>query len=162
MTSDQAREIAEDLYEDRRDKLGYPEFAHIQAVALGAYQLVGKELKEDAEVVGWLHDAVEDGLLSLRELYHDLTGVQFEALLMITRDGRQTYMNYVRMLRDYPGAVGEILRAVKKADLFHNVKRPCPPEMQGMREPGGRYYRALDILGVNADQILEEALEGGH
>lgn len=151
MKPDQAREIVEDLYEDRRDKLGFPEFVHIEAVARGAARAadaapVDDAVVDDAAVVGWLHDAVEDGLLSFRELYHDLTGVQFEALLMITRDGRLTYMNYIRMLRDYPGVVGEIVRAVKLADLEHNISRPCPEHMQGMREPGGRYDRALKCL----------------
>lgn len=150
MKPEQAREIIEDLYEDRRDKLGFPEFEHVKMVAVGAReQLRGtgwEDLSNDAEVVGWLHDSIEDGLLSFRELWADLTGVQFEALLMITRDGRQTYMNYIRMIKGYPGNVGAIIRAVKLADLEHNTSRPCPPEMQGMKEPGGRYHRAKEIL----------------
>lgn len=153
MRPDQAREIIEDLYEDRRDKLGYPEFEHIKAVAEGARRaaeacgLDGLVVSpDDAEVIGWLHDAVEDGLLSFRELWPDLTGIQFEALLIITRDGKLTYMNYIRMIKAYPGEVGDIVRYVKLADLDHNTTRPTPPEMQGMREPGGRYDRAIKIL----------------
>lgn len=152
MRPEQAEEIVRDAYEDRRDKLGYDEILHVEAVVAGLDKyLVGHpfdSLREDAEVVAWLHDTVEDGLISLRELYHDLTGIQFEALLMITRDNRQTYMNYIRMIRDYPGDVGEILRAVKNADLDHNISRPCPEHMQGMREPGGRYFRAKSELNV--------------
>lgn len=148
MTPEQAQEIARDVYEDRRDKLGYDEIKHIEAVVQGTIVFPGQvnKLQPDAEVVAWLHDTVEDHLLSLRELYADLSPMQFEALLMISRDGRQTYMNYIRMIRDYPGQVGEILRAVKIADLEHNMARPCPEHMTGMREPGGRYHRALRVL----------------
>lgn len=139
LTSEQAQKIAEAAHADRRDKLGYEEIDHIRRVADGVSDM--------AKPIAWVHDAVEDGLLSFRQLYSMMHPVQFEALLLVTRDGKQTYMDYVRSIRDAPGISGDIAREIKIVDLSDNVSRPCPPEMMGMREPDGRYGRALAIFG---------------
>ncbi len=140
LTPERARELAVKVYEDRRDKRGYEEFSHAEAVANG--------VPKWAQAVAWMHDTVEDGLLSFKQMYREMSREQFEALLLLTREKGmgQTYMQYIGEIALAPGTAGEIARAVKLADLKHNMSRPCPPEMTGMREEGGRYHRALAIL----------------
>ena len=142
MTEERARELAEDAYEDRRDKLGYQEIEHVTAVAEAVPS------GDTCRAVAWLHDAVEDGLLSFRQMYEEMSSDQFQALLLVTREPGLglTYMNYIRTIADAPGLAGEVARVVKIADLEHNMRRPCPPEMEGMRRPGGRYDRAIKIM----------------
>lgn len=135
---DAARVWVEPLYEDRRDKLGFQEWEHIQAVA--------NAVTENCRAVAYLHDTVEDGLLTFREVYNRTHVVQFEAILLLTRDGKGTYMDYIRRLRDASGYVGHMVREIKNADLNHNMTRPSPEDMTGMRLPGGRYDRAQKVL----------------
>jgi hypothetical protein len=142
-----AQELIEPVYEDRRDKMGYQEIEHVQRVA--AYV--------DASVrpIALLHDVVEDGLYTFRQLY-PLMGInQFETLLLITRDGTLTYQNYIRLLtseRDRGSLAGIHACAIKEADLYDNMTRKGPSNMEGMKEPGGRYWRAwMEITGLPPD-----------
>lgn len=136
----QAQEMAERVYEDRRDKLGYQEFDHVRRVA--------DVVSVDSRAVALLHDTVEDDLYSFRQLYPLLSIDQFEALLLLTRDGKQTYQQYIRSIRDADGPGGVMAREIKRADLEDNMSRDCPEGMRGMSEPGGRYDRARKLLEV--------------
>lgn len=147
LTVAKAQELIEGPYEDRRDKLGYPEIEHIKRVAAA--------VSRPARPMALLHDAVEDDVYTFRELYPLCDPIQFETLLLITRDGTLTYMNYIRMLRDAPGAAGEYAREIKRADLKDNMSRDCPSSMKGMREPGGRYWRAWETLTGREPDFLE-------
>lgn len=147
LTVVKAQELIEPVYEDRRDKLGFQEIEHIIRVA--------DNVSELARPIALLHDAVEDELYSFRQLYPLMAQYQFEALLLITRDGTQTYLDYIRMLRDTPGVVGDIVREIKVADLTDNMTRKTPANMQGMRQPGGRYYKAYTILTGNEPDFIE-------
>lgn len=135
-----ARTLAYPLYEDRRDKMGYPEWEHIARVA-GAVPVPYR-------AVAYLHDTVEDGLLSFRAMFNVLSTTQFYALLLLTREPglRLTYMEYIRAIHDNVTQAGEMAREIKLADLKDNMTRPCPAEMTGMREPGGRYHLAYQLL----------------
>lgn len=141
-------EMVRELYEDDRDKLGYPAIEHIVRVAHGVESMPWRRpsLKESAVRVAWLHDTVEDGKLSHLQAYDLLSRLEFYCLLLLTRDGKGTYMDYIRRLRDAPGQAGQIVRSIKRVDLMDNMSRPCPPNMTGMREPGGRYWRAYRVL----------------
>ena len=143
----QAQEMIEPVYGDRRDKLGYPEIDHIMRVAEG--------VSEIARPMAILHDVIEDGLFTFRQLYPLCDIYQFETLLLITRDGTLTYMNYIRMLRDAQGLPGQLAREIKLSDLTDNMTRPNPSNMQGMRQPGGRYWRAWQTLTGEGPNFLE-------
>ena len=77
-----------------------------------------------------------------------MSETQFRALLLLTREpgNKLTYAQYIQAIADEPGEAGDIAREVKLADLHDNTTRPNPEHMQGMREPGGRYDRALKLL----------------
>jgi hypothetical protein len=147
LTVVKAQELIEPVYEDRRDKLGYPEVEHVRRVAANVSEL--------ARPIALLHDAVEDDLYTFRQLYPLMAQYQFEALLHITRDGTLTYMNYIRMLKNLEGVTGDICREIKTADLKDNMTRKCPANMEGMRQPGGRYWRAWTILTDNEPDFIE-------
>lgn len=138
-----AKEMAEKAHGDRRDKLGYNEFDHIERVANGVSQM--------ARPVAYWHDAVEDGLISFRTAFEHMDSTQFYALLLVTREKANgfTYHNYIRAIRAAyltQSASGLIAYEIKDVDLDDNMTRSCPPEMMGMREPGGRYHTAKRIL----------------
>ena len=140
LTVERAQEIAIVVHGERRDKLGYQEIDHIERVAAN--------VSLRARPVAYVHDAVEDGLWSFRLAYKEMSPTQFEALLLVTREpgNRLTYMEYIRTIKNAPGEAGEIAREIKGADLQDNTTRPTPENMRGMREPGGRYYRAIECL----------------
>lgn len=152
-----ARTLAESAHGDRRDKLGFDEIDHVTRVAGGTAELLDRayvtpipvEHVVMASAVAWLHDAVEDRLVSHRTAWRLMSPVQYGALLLVTREPGNglTYIQYVEEIRDAAGMAGVIARAIKRADLHDNMTRACPPEMEGMRLPGGRYYRAAAILG---------------
>lgn len=147
LTVAKAQELIEPVYEDRRDKLGYQEIDHIRRVA--------EAVSETARPVALLHDVVEDGLYTFRQLYPLMNDYQFEALLHITRDGTLTYQNYIRMLKNLEGVAGDICREIKTADLKDNMTRKCPANMEGMRQPGGRYWRAYTILTGHEPDFIQ-------
>lgn len=68
MRPEQAEEIARDAYEDRRDKMGYDEIRHIEAVADEAFRLYDdldeksgdvNSALDDVLVVGWLREQIQ-------------------------------------------------------------------------------------------------------
>lgn len=143
MTPDEAQALAERLYEGRLDRVGIPEVEHLRAVADGVSG-------DDAKVVAWLHDALEDELIDLAGIsrHRTVSWKQASALLLLNRSWLQsgTYSEYVRRLARAEGDAGDLARRVKLADLAHNMRRPCPPEMLAMRQPGGRYWEARRVL----------------
>lgn len=150
LTTERAREIAVKAHGERRDKLGYQEIDHIERVAA--------MVSLRARPVAYMHDTVEDGLYSFRYAYQEMSETQFTALLLITREpgNKLTYQEYIRAIVDAPDEAGEIAREVKRADLIDNTSRPTPESMQGMREPGGRYDRAMKALtrSGNSDSLM--------
>lgn len=152
MTVERAQSLAEELYLDRRDKRGFPELDHIAAVAAG--------VSDRAKAVAWMHDAVEDHLISYLQMYQEMSADQYEALLLLTRErGRKLdYTPYIAQIAVAGGLAGEIAREVKLADIHHNMTRKAPPDMEGMQQPGGRYDRAEQII---LRAIAERELQKG-
>lgn len=144
LTVTRAKELAQRAHGERRDKLGYQEFDHIERVA--------NAVSLEARPIAYLHDAVEDGLISFRTAWSEMDDDQFYALLLVTREpANGTYMDYVRAIRDAAqigggNTAGKIALEIKRADLHDNMTRPSPESMTGMREPGGRYVRAAALL----------------
>jgi hypothetical protein len=136
----QAKALAESLHAGRLDSAGLPEARHLAAVAA--------QVPEDCQVVAWLHDAPEEGLVTYEALCEE--GVSEEdiaALRLLDRSlWEGTYMDYIRSICAAPGPSGAKARRVKHADNHENKERPLGSSPGGMRLPGGRYERALALL----------------
>lgn len=141
MTAAEAQEIAESLYSGRMDLMGVPEIEHLAYIAA--------HVPEDCEVLAWLHDIVEDDILTLKVLVetHNLSPTDYGGLILLTRSpAHGTYRNYINMLSIALGVQGTRARIVKSIDLNHNRIRVCPPERAAMRAPAGRYSKAQRII----------------
>lgn len=134
-----AKALVAVLYYGRIDWSSLPEFDHLERVA--------QNVSHRSQTVAWLHDAVEDGLTTLGALKSaGLEDAEYSALFLLTRMPEETYLDYIRCIANAEGEAGEIAREVKLADNADNCERPCPADKQGMRQPGGRYGKAREIL----------------
>ncbi len=134
-----ARSIAILVYNGRVDRVGLPEVDHCRRVA--------QAVSDRAKPVAWLHDAVEDDLVTIDDLeVLGLGSPELAALRLLTRDRAVKYMVYIGRIAAADGTAGRLAREVKLADLRDNMSRPCPPGMLAMRSPDGRYDRARQSL----------------
>jgi hypothetical protein len=144
LTEARAQALAVRLYAGRRDKVGALEFDHVRRVA---EELPDGDLFDRWRAIAWMHDAVEDGLATAEFLRREgMDDDQASALYLLTRQAGLTYEAYVQRMAVATGEAGAMARAIKLLDLDDNMTRECPPESLPMREPGGRYARAKQIL----------------
>lgn len=129
--------IALELHEGQVDKQGRPYSEHILAVC--------KMVSDEAKPVALFHDAIEDGRATREDLRIHLTGAEMDAVHWLKRPWTCPYGDYIEHLRNVTGAVGEIVREVKIADLRHNLGR-LTPELESLRS---RYEKALRTLGAD-------------
>lgn len=104
-----ACEIARYAHRGQVDKAGKPYFEHPKAV-------VAQLCYEDEQIVGWLHDVLEDTDFSpdiLREIFGDDI---MDALDAITHRKDESWDDYISRVEKNPLAV-----RVKLADLTHNM-----------------------------------------
>lgn len=118
------------------------QFMHAERVAL--------RVPETMRPVAYLHDIVEDGYMTYEELArHGLTMRQQYALRLLTHDPeRRTYAEYIERIALAKGPAGKEAQTIKDADLDDNTSRVCPPSMEGLRVPGGRYDKAKKRLAA--------------
>lgn len=104
-----ACEIAKYAHKGQKDKAGVPYIHHPEAV-------VAQLSQEKDQIVGWLHDVLEDTDFSpgiLREIF----GAEImEALNAITHKKGELWGHYISRVEKNPIAV-----RVKMADLTHNM-----------------------------------------
>jgi hypothetical protein len=133
-----ARELARRLYRGMTDRHGRPQLEHMEAVVA--------RCGTDVKVLAWLHDVVEDGLLSIDEVEDEvgLKPAETDALLLLSRDGSTSYEAYIELLATAPDRSGELARKVKRADLAANLSRP---PLADRPELALRYRAALERLG---------------
>jgi (p)ppGpp synthase/HD superfamily hydrolase len=133
---DEAVRLAEQAYAGKLDKAGRPAILH--ALRVGA---AGKTWQE--QVVGFLHDVLEDELLSdgvLRGVFGDEIMI---ALDSVTRQVKsESYRAYVA--RAAANAIG---RPVKVADVKDNLGRLWQLPQEEAASMRRRYNKALEILG---------------
>lgn len=130
------RKTAYAVHAGQVDKQGVPYWKHLEAVA----EAVPARMKP----VALFHDAIEDDRMTREELRGYLDPVEFNAVLLLTRDPAMTYAQYVERVATWPGLVGNLARCVKRADLEHNLGR-LTPELERLRK---RYEAALKRLGA--------------
>lgn len=114
---EQAQRIAREAHQGQTDKAGAPYIGHPERVARAAGKAAPAHLAEQAEAVGWLHDAVEDTGMTL----HQLRALGFSPTVtasvdaMTKRKGESITDYFARVRSD------ELARIVKAADIDDNT-----------------------------------------
>ena len=140
-----ASEIASKVHKDQFDKKGYPYMAHIFDVASRvAY------LGESYEIVGLLHDAIEDAepaefrgkvIAEIKASFGDELYGSIDA--MTKRSGEDYFAHYLPRLKG-----NKIALQVKIADASHNLSKAHlidEPQLQDKLRT--KYIKVLDELG---------------
>lgn len=136
-----ARRFALESHDGKQDKQGEPYIRHVGRVAASVAP------DETAEIVGWLHDTVEDCHASLDYLTLRFGDTIAEAVNAITKRKGEAYEAYIERV-----AKNDIARKVKIADLQDNLRRaPEIPEPERSRLTA-RYREALFRLGCECSQ----------
>ena len=95
-------------HEGQKDKAGLPYVTHPERVA-------GRLTMPEEQVVGWLHDTVEDTGLTLREIEEEFGPETAAAVDAISRRGGEGWEDYLRRVKK-----NEVARKVKIRDLIDN------------------------------------------
>ncbi|NQW89631.1 HD domain-containing protein [Curtobacterium sp. VKM Ac-2861] len=151
MTSDLVRlahEVASKAHAGQVDKVGRPYIEHPTAVA-------ERLTTDDEQVVGFLHDVVEDTDIALAELR--AMGFTVEQVLavdaMTKRRGEPLEKSMARVLAD------PIAPRVKRADVSHNAG---PTRLATITDEATRtrlqrkYERTAVLLGTTLPDIFDE------
>ena len=127
-----ARDLALKAHEGQVDKSGAPYIGHCIAVSNGGQT-------HDEQVVGYLHDVVEDTTITLLDLAALFPDRIVTAVDILTRLPDEMYTVYIDRVR-----TNALATAVKINDLRHNMS---PERSSGIPESmTKRYERALFIL----------------
>ena len=131
-----AMKLACEAHRGQRDKTGLPYILHPFAVA--------EQLEtEDAVCAALLHDVMEDTDITAEQIRAvGMTEEVMEALLLLTHDPREPYMDYVSRI-----ATNDLARRVKIADLRHKSdlgRLDVVTERDLAR--ARKYARALELL----------------
>lgn len=141
---DRARALATHMHAGQVDKLGAPYIEHPARVA-GRVRAAGDG--DDAEVVAWLHDVVEDTDVTLAEIDRDFGPVIARAVDAITRrgsdDGGDEGDGYYRRVADDPLAL-----VVKRHDIDDNTatERTARLDPATRSRLAAKYRHALHVL----------------
>ncbi|WP_299527470.1 HD domain-containing protein [uncultured Streptomyces sp.] len=138
--------LARRAHAGQTDKAGRPYAGHLAAVAAGVRERGGSEVQIAA---AWLHDSVEDGVLSAEWLARAalLPGVE-EMVLAVTKRPGEKPADYAARILAVPGAL-----LVKEADLAHNAD----PARLAALDPATRtrltakYALMRALLGLRTD-----------
>ena len=103
-----ARALAARMHEGQTDKAGLPYISHPMRVA-------GRLDTPEAQVVGWLHDTVEDTVLTLPEIEAQFGPETAAAVDAISRRDGEAWSDYLDRVQANPMA-----RQVKISDLIDN------------------------------------------
>ncbi|GGW18283.1 phosphohydrolase [Streptomyces capoamus] len=145
LTLPEVEALARTVHEGRTDKAGRPYAEHLAAVAEGVRARGG-----DAEQIAaaWLHDSVEDGVLTRDRLAATALTPRTRAIVdaLTKRPGEQPEA-YARRILATPGA-----RLVKEADLAHNADPERLAVLDGptRRRLTEKYARMRALLGLAA------------
>lgn len=144
-----AMRIAYEAHAGQTDKCGTPYVSH-------PFHLAEQMTDEYTTCVALLHDVVEDTDTTLDELARAFPPEVIDALRLLTHEAGVPYLDYVRAI-----AVNPLARAVKRADLAHNLDTSryagsTPPPAEEHSRRCKRYRDALAILdevagGAGAD-----------
>lgn len=130
-----AKALAERMHEGQLDKAGQPYITHPMRVAL-------RLRSPEAQVVGWLHDTVEDTALTLEEVEARFGPDTAKAVDAVSRREGEAWEDYLERVRANP-----VARQVKISDLIDNSNLGRIPHVT-LRdvERQAKYNRALKML----------------
>ncbi|MFK4595808.1 (p)ppGpp synthase/HD superfamily hydrolase [Streptomyces pristinaespiralis] len=147
LTLAEVEAIAREAHAAQRDKAGRPYVEHVAAVAEGVRARGGSA---DQIAAGWLHDAVEDDVLSREWLQQAaLPQPVKEMVLALTKGEGEDLETYTRRILATPGAL-----LVKQSDLAHN----SDPARLALLDEATRdrltkkYARTRELLGLTAEK----------
>ncbi|MFG2589321.1 HD domain-containing protein [Streptomyces sp. NPDC048438] len=144
LTLPQVETIAREAHRLQTDKAGRPYTEHLAAVAEGVRIRGGSE---EQIAAAWLHDAVEDGVLSRQWLDEaPLPRRVKEMVLAVTKRDGEDLFTYTGRILATPGAL-----LIKESDLAHNAD----PDRLAVLEPATRtrlsdkYAQVRGLLGLD-------------
>lgn len=147
LTLTEVEAIAREAHAAQKDKSGRPYTEHLAAVAEGVRARGGSE---EQIAAGWLHDAVEDDVLS-REWLDAAALPQSvkDMVLALTKGEGEAPEEYARRILATPGA-----RLIKEADLAHNAN---PARLAALDEAtrtrlAAKYAKMRGLLGLSDEQ----------
>ena len=126
-----------EAHKDVIDKSGIPYIFH-------PYHLAEQMQTEDTVIAALLHDVMEDTDFTEDDLRaRGITENVIDALRLLNHDDSTPYMDYVRALRS-----NEIARAVKIADITHNLDKSRMPKglTENLMKKRSTYKEALAYL----------------
>ena len=132
---DTAKAWAERLHRGQTDKAGQPYIGHPARVA-------GRLEQPEEQVVGWLHDTVEDTGLTLEEVTEQFGPETAAALDAVTRRAWEDWNDYLLRVKANP-----IATRVKISDLIDNSNLSRIPHitMKDVKRQE-KYNKALQLL----------------
>ncbi|MEU0370938.1 HD domain-containing protein [Streptomyces sp. NPDC006283] len=139
--------IAREAHSGQKDKAGRPYAEHITAVAEGVRSRGGSD---DQIAAGWLHDTVEDDVLSREWLEGAaLPPAVKDMVLALTRGEDEDLEVYTQRILATPGAL-----LVKQADLAHNAD---PARLAVLDEAtrdklAAKYAKMRRLLGLTQEE----------
>jgi len=136
-----AKALATQMHAGQTDKAGLPYITHPMRVA--------RRLESpEAQVVGWLHDTVEDTALTVDDIASRFGPETAAAVDAISRRDGEAWPDYLDRVQANPMA-----RRVKISDLIDNSNLSRIPHvtMDDVRRQA-RYNRALEALIACADE----------
>ncbi len=130
--------LAAQKHRQQVDKLGKPYLYHCHEVAIRV-----RALGADYEMVGVLHDIVEDTDCTLGEIDELFGAVIRDGVdAMTKRDGEEYFGDYLGRIEQNP-----IARAVKLADAQHNFERASElNDVQKQQKFRNKYKTVIDRL----------------
>ncbi|MEU6702976.1 HD domain-containing protein [Streptomyces wuyuanensis] len=143
LTLDQVEAIAREAHAHQTDKAGRPYVEHLRAVADGVRERGGTD---EQIAAAWLHDAIEDDVLSREWLAAAELPQRVKDLVdAMTKRPGEGPESYARRILAAPGA-----RLVKEADLAHNAD---PERLAVLDEPtrnrlSAKYATMRRLLGL--------------
>lgn len=146
MTLAEVEAVARAAHAAQRDKAGRPYAEHLQAVAEGVRARGGGD---ELVAAAWLHDAVEDGVLSEEWLAAAaLTPRTKDVVRAMTKRPDEEPRAYAERILATPGA-----RLVKAADLAHNADphRLAVLDELTARRLTQKYATMRQYLGLTAE-----------
>ena len=132
---EKARAWAEKMHRGQTDKSGNPYIGHPERVA-------GRLKSPEEQVVGWLHDTVEDTEMTLSEIEGGFGPETTAAVDAISRRDGEEWDDYLKRVKQDP-----VARRVKISDLIDNsnLSRLAEITMRDV-ERQAKYNRALKYM----------------
>lgn len=142
-----AEALARKYHAGQYDKAGKPYYEHPQAVAAMLDDL-------EQKITAWLHDLCEDTPVTPELLLREgFTPRIVQAVQVLTKPEGMDYYDYIRRVR-----TNSIARAVKMADLTHNMDLSRLPQVTGKDQARVEKYRvSYAFLNMEGDLPAAES-----